>query len=121
MKVSVEEFESAVLVFGGECVDTLPTAPQRFVAGMKLAEKEQEIRAWVKSKAKNGVIDTDTMKKIIESGMKHAGEDDKITFPVDFGVLAAIGVNPADVTLSNLDIDKFFSQTVPALCKEIAE
>ena len=118
MKVTVQDFESAVTFFVSELCDTAPNKAQKFLLGAKFCGKRPELHNYLLARAdKDGILDVDTIREEIDFGLKMAGGDFDLS--TDFGIFQYAGVPSLKMNLTKLDADKFFTQTVPSVCKDV--
>ncbi len=114
MKVRVEEFKNALLLFEAEFISSMKDNAQKFFSGFGVSEKAREIDAYLaKFVDADGLVDIDRLKSDIDFGMKQCGGE--FNLHIDFGPLAFLGVKPANIRISLNDVEKFFKQTLPAV------
>lgn len=114
MKVTLQEFKAAFALFQTEFIATMKTGLQKFIVGAVLAASGGKIDEFLAQFTDaEGMVDVDAIKAIVDAGMKQCGG--QFELPINFGTLAAIGATPVNVTISLADVEKFFSQTLPAV------
>lgn len=114
MRVTFNEFKSAIALFEAELIDTMNSSIQKFIVGAALAANGNKIDEMLAPFVEqNGEIDVDKVRYIIDAGMRQSGG--KIEIPINFGMLSSIGVNPITTTITKFDVDKFFRDTIPSV------
>ena len=114
MKVTLQEFKAAFALFQAEFIDAMKTSFNKFIVGAVLVASGEKIDAFLKPFTDaEGMVDVDAIKAIIDGGMKGCGG--QFDMPINFGVLSTIGATPVNITFKLADVDKFFSQTLPAV------
>ena len=118
MKVTITDFKTAFALFQAEFIGTFNTSLQKFIVGAVLAASGQKIDAFIAQFADaDGMVDVDAMRSIVDAGMKQSGG--VVELPINFGALASIGATPVNVKIGLQDVEKFFTQTLPAVAKNI--
>ena len=115
MKVALDDFKAALALFESEFVDTFKSSLHKFIMGAAVAGMQPQIDALLEKFTVNGFIDVDSIKNVIDAGMKSCGGQFEI--PLSFGVLASIGATPVDIRIKLDDVEKFFGTTLPAVSK----
>lgn len=117
MKVAIDDFKAALTLFEAEFVNTFKTSMQKFIAGTVIAAAKERIDSMLANFTKDGIVDVDAIKELIDAGMKSCGG--QIDIPINFGVLSSLGATPIEITITLNDIEKFFGQTLPAVSKPV--
>ena len=117
MKVALDDFKAALALFEAEFVNTFKTSMQKFIAGTVIAAAKERIDSMLANFTKDGIVDVDAIKELIDAGMKSCGG--QIEIPISFGILSSLGANPIAITITRDDIEKFFGQTLPAVSKPV--
>lgn len=108
MKVSVSDFETHLMPFMKRIADTMPTSLHKWIGGAMIATSAGKVENFIKSQADaDGMIDTDKMRKLVNSGFSASGGDVVIPFGSDS--LSAFGVKPVNIRITKADADQFFS------------
>lgn len=72
-----------------------------------IATSTQKVENFLKGQADaDGMVDTDRIKRLVDSGFSASGGDVVIPFGSD--ALAAFGVRPVNVRITKADADGFF-------------
>lgn len=109
MKVSVSDFEMHLMPFMKRIADTMPTSLHKWIGGAMIATSAGKVENFIKSQADaDGMVDTDKMKKLVDSGFTASGGEVVIPFGSDS--LSAFGVKPVNVKLTKADADRFFAE-----------
>lgn len=117
MKVAIDDFKAALTLFEAEFVNTFKTSMQKFIAGTVIAAAKERIDSMLANFTKDGIVDVDAIKELIDAGMKSCGG--QIDIPINFGILSSLGANPIEITITLADVEKFFGQTLNAVAKPI--
>lgn len=117
MKVALDDFKAALTLFEAEFVNTFKTSMQKFIAGTVIAAVKERIDSMLANFTKEGIVDVDAIKELIDAGMKSCGG--QIDIPINFGILSSLGANPIEITITLADVEKFFGQTLPAVSKPV--
>lgn len=117
MKVALDDFKAALALFEAEFVNTFKTSMQKFIAGTVIAASGAQIDSVLANFTKDGIVDVDAIRDLINAGMKSCGG--QIDIPINFGVLSSLGATPIEITITLNDIEKFFGQTLPAVSKPV--
>lgn len=108
MKVSVNDFESHLVPFMKKVADSMPTSLHKFLGGAMIATSTLKVEDFLKGQADaDGMIDTDRIKRLIDSGFSASGGD--VVIPFGNPSLTAFGVRPVNVKITKADADQFFA------------
>lgn len=108
MKVSVADIEMRLMPFMQKIAGSMPSSLHKWIAGAMIATSAGKIEHFVRSLAdKDGMVDLDAMKKLVDSGFESSGGEVIIPFGNDS--LTAFGVRPVNVRITKKDSDEFFS------------
>ena len=108
MKVSVADFEAHLIPFMKRVADTMPTSLHKFLGGAMIATSTMKVEDFLKGQAgADGMVDTDRIKRLIDSGFSASGGD--VVIPFGSAALTAFGVKPVNVKITKADSDQFFS------------
>ena len=120
MNVSITDFKNALSLFFAEFIGTLDTPMQKFAAGFAYAANGAKIDSMLAQYTnENGIINTDVIRELVGAGMKQCGGS--LEVPVNFGLLGAFGAPPKTIRININDVDKFFTQTLPAVANNIPQ
>ena len=107
MKVTVSDFELRLIPFLKKVADTMPTSLHRWIGGAMVASSAKRIEGLLAGFAdKDGMIDLDDVKKIVQSGFASSGGEVVIPFGND--TLNTFGLKTVNVKLTQTDADEFF-------------
>jgi hypothetical protein len=118
MTVTIDDFKAALALFEAEFIGTMKTGFQKFLSGAALAASGERIDAMLAQYSCDGKINVEALKAIVDAGMRQCGGQFEI--PINFGILGALGAMPLNVTVSRMDTEKFFTQTIPSVCKDLS-
>ena len=108
MKVSVNDFEMHLLPFMKKVADSMPTSLHKFLGGAMIATSTLKVEDFLRGQADaEGMIDTDRIKRLIDSGFSASGGD--VVIPFGNPALTAFGVKPVNVKITKADADQFFA------------
>lgn len=118
MKVPIAIFRTALVMFKAEFISTMETKLNKFLLGFGLARYIRKFDVGLLDYVdKDGMVDVDIIKQDIDSAMSDCeGEFD---LNIDFGDFRALGAKPAKTIIRTADIEKFFSQTLPAVAGQV--
>ena len=105
MKVSVADFEIHLTAFLKEIAAAMPSGVHKFAIGVLMAANMKKIEDFLVSAAdKEGNIDLDTARTLIESGFAASGGSLVIEIPA----IPLLGLQSVNMTFKKQDSDKFF-------------
>lgn len=108
MKVSVNDFETHLVGFMTQVADHMPSSLHKFLGGAMIATSMQKVEDFIKSQAEpDGTVDTDRMKRLVDSGFSASGGD--VVIPFGNPALTAFGIKPVNVKITKADADQFFA------------
>lgn len=108
MKVSVADFELHLMPFLKQVADHMPTSLHKFLGGAMIATSTLKVEDFLKGQAdSDGMIDTDRVKKLVDSGFSASGGE--VVIPFGSPALTAFGVKPVNIKLTKADADQFFA------------
>ena len=108
MKVPAANFEGRLLWLAQRIGDTMPSKLHKWIGGAMLAKGLSGAETLLASLSdKDGMVDLDEVKKIVDAGFKASGGDVVIPFRTS-GLLANI-VDPVNVKITKADADEFFA------------
>lgn len=88
--------------------DSMPTSLHKFLGGAMIATSTLKVEDFLKGQADaDGMIDTDRIKRLIDSGFSASGGD--VVIPFGNPSLTAFGVKPVNVKITKADADQFFA------------
>ena len=118
MKVPIAIFRTALVMFKAEFIGTMETKLNKFLLGLGMARYFRKLDArLVDYVDKDGMVDVDIIKQDIDSAMSDCeGEFD---LNIDFGDFRALGAKPARTIIRTADVEKFFTQTLPAVAGQV--
>ena len=88
--------------------DSMPTSLHKFLGGAMIATSTLKVEDFLKGQADaDGMIDTDRIKRLIDSGFSASGGD--VVIPFGNPSLTAFGVRPVNVKITKADADQFFA------------
>jgi hypothetical protein len=105
MKVSVADFEIHLTAFLKDIAAAMPSGVHKFAIGVLMAANMKKIEEFLVSTAdKEGNIDLDTARTLIESGFSTSGGSLVIAIPA----IPLLGLQSVNLTFTKQDSDKFF-------------
>lgn len=105
MKVSVADFEIHLTAFLKDIAAAMPSGVHKFAVGVLMAANMKKIEDFLVSAAdKEGNIDLDTARTLIESGFATSGGSLVIAIPA----IPLLGLQSVNMTFTKQDSDKFF-------------
>lgn len=105
MKVSVADFEIHLTAFLKDVASVMPSGVHKFAVGVLMAANMKKIEDFLVSAAdKDGNIDLDTARILIESGFATSGGSLAIEIPA----IPLLGLQSVNMTFTKQDSDKFF-------------
>lgn len=120
MKVSVADFKNAVLMFEGALVDGASSATNKSVLAIALTKFAPQIDNAIAYVVKDGMVDIDEIKALVEAGIKGGGG--KIVLMPKFpDWLSLLGVTIKDITITAAEVEEFFTKTIPQVSKTAIE
>lgn len=108
MRVSVADFELRLVPFMKKVADHMPSSLHKFLGGAMIATSTLKVEDFLKGQADaDGLIDTEQIKRFIDSGFSASGGE--VVIPFGSPALATFGVRPVNVKITKDDTDEFFA------------
>jgi len=112
MKVSIPDFKNAVLLFEAGLIEQTKDATNKSALAMAFAKFAPQIDAAIADMSKDGIVDVDAVRELIDAGLKGGGG--KIVLKPEMpGWARLLGVTIQDITITAAEADEFFTKTVP--------
>ena len=109
MKVPVADFKAKLYPFMMGIADTMPTSLHKWIGGAMIASSTGRIAGLLDGFVdKDGMVDIDAVRNLVESGFKASGGE--VVIPFGSELLSAFGVRPVNVKLSQGDATRFLAQ-----------
>ena len=106
MKVSIADFEIHLMAFIKDIANVMPSQIHKFAIGSIVAANLKRIEDMIKLSAdKDGMIDVDNAKKIIDAGFAASGD----TITINLPSIPLLGLRGVDFNITKTDSDKFFA------------
>lgn len=120
MKVSIADFKNAVLLFEAVLIEQTGDLTNKSALAMGLMKRSKEINDAIDASAKDGMIDVDELKALVDAGLKGGGG--KIVLKPEIpGWARALGVTIKDITITAAEAEEFFSKIVPQVSPSLIQ
>ena len=112
MKVSTTDFKNAVTMFEAALIEQTNDLTNKSALAMAFSKYAPKIDAAIVDMAKDGMVDVDEFRALIDAGLKGGGG--KIVLKPEIPSLARlIGVSIKDITITAAEADDFFTRIIP--------
>lgn len=120
MKISAVDFKNAMLMFEAGLIDSASTITNKSALAIVLKKFAPQIDKAIASIVKDGMVDVDEIKALVEAGIKGGGG--KIVLMPKFpDWLSLLGVTIKDITITAAEAEEFFTKTIPQVSKTVIE
>lgn len=114
MKVSVADFKNALTLFEAGLIEQTKELTNKSALAMAFTKYAPKIDAAIADMAKDGMVDVDELRTLIDAGIKGGGG--KIVLKPEIPDLARlIGVSITDITITAAEAAEFFDSTLPSV------
>ena len=117
MKLAVKDFKSALTLFEGSLIDAQDSDAKAGILTGLFAMKSDDINKGIDAIAKDGFVETDSIRKFLDGWLSRCGGNIELTPKIPQALLAfleLVGVKLDKFVVSKAQVDSFFNEMIPA-------